>query len=249
MTRLIRLYPAAWRARYEAELLDLLQERPPTFGDSLDLVRGAVDARLHPELVEPSLPDLDMPPASRLPGSAALAGGLAWAALAVVLVLDTSPAWSDLVALFWTSLSLMTLSLVGPVPLARVRQIRSGLLAGGVLLGLVLLLPEGLKTVPAIALIALIGAGLLTVAGLRAGLSAAARVAIVAVAWIVPFVIASLGSMGLVDFGPGSTWIQGVVAAPIGIAWIILGTLMARRGAAANTTSSSTAGPTEALAA
>ena len=249
MTRLIRLYPAAWRARYEGELLDLLEERPPTFGDSLDLVRGALDARLHPELVEPSLPDLDMPPASRLPGSAALAGGLTWAALAVVVVLDASPAWSDLVALFWTSVSLVTVSVVGSLPPARARQIRRGLVAGGLLLGLALLLPEGLKAVPVITLIALIGAGLLTVAGLRAGLSAAARVAVVAVGWVVPLVIAGLGSMGLLDFGPGSTWVQGVVAAPIGIAWIILGALMVRRGAASNTTSSSTTGSPEALAA
>jgi len=246
MTRLIRLYPAAWRARYEAELLDLLDERRQTFSDSLDLVRGALDARLHPQLVEPGLPDVDMPPASRLPGLAAFAGGLTWAAMAVVIVLETHPAWSDLTALFWTSLCFMTVSLVGSVPPARSRQIRRGLTTGGVLLGLVLL-PWDLKAVPALALIGLIGAGLLTVAGLRAGLSAAVRIAVVASAWVGPFAIAGLGSMGLLDLGPGTVWVQGVVAAPYGIAWLILGALMVRRGATSNERSSSTE-HTEALA-
>jgi hypothetical protein len=51
MSRLIALYPATWRARYEDEFLALLAERPPrTIGERLDIVRGAIDARLHPQL-------------------------------------------------------------------------------------------------------------------------------------------------------------------------------------------------------
>lgn len=53
MSRLVRLYPAAWRARYEAELRDALALRPLTARDRLGLIRGALDARLHPELAEP----------------------------------------------------------------------------------------------------------------------------------------------------------------------------------------------------
>lgn len=52
MSRLVRLYPAAWRERYEAELRAALATRPLTRRDRLDLVRGALDARLHPELGE-----------------------------------------------------------------------------------------------------------------------------------------------------------------------------------------------------
>ena len=241
--------PRGWRARYEAELFAILEERPPTFGDSLDLLRGALDARLHPELVEPDLRDLDMPPEGRLSGLVVLAGGLTWAAMAVVVAIETYPAWSELTGLFWMSLALTAIGLVGSVPPARVRQIRSGVTAGGVLLGLALLLPPDLKLVPVVSLIALLGAGLLTLAGLRAGLSAAARVAVVALAWVVPFAIAGLGSMGLLDFGPETVGVQGVVAAPYGIAWIILGALMVRRGAASDAGTGSTAGPTEALAA
>lgn len=54
MSRLIGLYPEPWRRRYGDELAALLAERPPAFGDRLDIVRGALDARLHPQLSGPS---------------------------------------------------------------------------------------------------------------------------------------------------------------------------------------------------
>jgi hypothetical protein len=54
MSRLVGLYPAAWRHRYEAEFCDLLAERPPTLRDRLDIIRGALDARLHPQVVGPA---------------------------------------------------------------------------------------------------------------------------------------------------------------------------------------------------
>jgi len=50
MSRLAALYPAAWRDRYEAEFLALLQERPPDLGDRIDIVRGAIDERMHPQV-------------------------------------------------------------------------------------------------------------------------------------------------------------------------------------------------------
>lgn len=50
MTRLLRLYPRAWRGRYSAELASILEARPPTLADRFDLVRGSLDAHLHPEL-------------------------------------------------------------------------------------------------------------------------------------------------------------------------------------------------------
>ncbi len=51
MSRLVGLYPSAWRVRYEEEFLALLAARPPaSIGDRLDLMRGAVDARLHPQV-------------------------------------------------------------------------------------------------------------------------------------------------------------------------------------------------------
>lgn len=51
MSRLLRLYPVAWRDRYGEEMADLLAEHPPTAREMLDLVRGALDAHLHRSMV------------------------------------------------------------------------------------------------------------------------------------------------------------------------------------------------------
>jgi hypothetical protein len=50
---LLRLYPHPWRERYGEEFEELLSERPPSVRHRLDIVRGALDAHLHPELVDP----------------------------------------------------------------------------------------------------------------------------------------------------------------------------------------------------
>jgi len=50
VSRLVRLYPAAWRERYEAEFLDLLSARPPSARDRVDIVAAALDAWLHPQV-------------------------------------------------------------------------------------------------------------------------------------------------------------------------------------------------------
>jgi len=85
MSALVRLYPRAWRERYEAEFLDLLEARPPTLGDRFDILRGALDARLHPQVQQPEAPEpaaVDAAPDDtvvvRRLGYAALAGGVAW---------------------------------------------------------------------------------------------------------------------------------------------------------------------------
>lgn len=55
MSRLVALYPAPWRARYEEEFLALLAERPPqSVAERADIVRGAIDARLHPQVPGPA---------------------------------------------------------------------------------------------------------------------------------------------------------------------------------------------------
>jgi hypothetical protein len=78
MTRLVRLYPRPWRDRYEAELIDLLELRPLSLGDALDLVHGAIDAHLHPQ-AEPV-----MRWTHRLRGVVALTTGLMWVAAIVI---------------------------------------------------------------------------------------------------------------------------------------------------------------------
>jgi hypothetical protein len=47
---LVRLYPAAWRERYGAELEDLIDRQPASLRVMLDVLLGALDAHVHPEL-------------------------------------------------------------------------------------------------------------------------------------------------------------------------------------------------------
>jgi hypothetical protein len=63
MSVLVRLYPRPWRDRYGDELEALLEARPPSLRDRFDVVRGAIDARLDPQVG-------DTGPAVREPTSA-----------------------------------------------------------------------------------------------------------------------------------------------------------------------------------
>lgn len=54
MKRLIRLYPRAWRERYGEEFAALVEEQPFTLRTLCDLLGGAVDAHLAPQ-VQPQL--------------------------------------------------------------------------------------------------------------------------------------------------------------------------------------------------
>jgi hypothetical protein len=51
--RLLALYPPGWRARYELEVAWVLEREPLTVLGALDLLRGALDARLHPDSPSP----------------------------------------------------------------------------------------------------------------------------------------------------------------------------------------------------
>jgi hypothetical protein len=48
--RLVGLYPAAWRKRYQEEFIALLEERPVQLRDVPDIVWGSIDARLSASL-------------------------------------------------------------------------------------------------------------------------------------------------------------------------------------------------------
>ena len=47
---LLHLYPRAWRGRYGDEVLAMLEQRPLSFTDGINLFFGALDAHLHPHL-------------------------------------------------------------------------------------------------------------------------------------------------------------------------------------------------------
>ena len=48
LTCLVKLYPRAWRERYETEMLALLEQHTITFWTVIDLLFGIIDARLDP---------------------------------------------------------------------------------------------------------------------------------------------------------------------------------------------------------
>jgi len=58
--KLLRLYPKAWRQRYEAEMRALLDQDEVTIATRLDLLRGALDASLFDRgfAMGPALPAL-----------------------------------------------------------------------------------------------------------------------------------------------------------------------------------------------
>jgi len=79
MNTLLRLYPRAWRERYGDELVALLEEHPASLIDQFDLIRGAVDARLHPQVpAAGALPDKEILMPQRQLGVVATIGGIAW---------------------------------------------------------------------------------------------------------------------------------------------------------------------------
>ncbi len=76
---LVALYPQRWRRRYGAEMAELLAHQRLTAQLVVDLVRGALDARLHPELAGPILAAagggmVRVPPRSPRLGALLLAG-------------------------------------------------------------------------------------------------------------------------------------------------------------------------------
>ncbi len=57
MKWLLQLYPPRWRQRYGAELAELIASQPFSIGGTIDLLAGAIDAWIHPELVAPVTSD------------------------------------------------------------------------------------------------------------------------------------------------------------------------------------------------
>ena len=91
---LARLYPAAWRARYGAEFDALLADRSLTVRDRLDIVRGAIDARLHPQI--PGAPG-EIRAATRTDRATAglmIVGGILISIWAAVLII-AEPRWDS----------------------------------------------------------------------------------------------------------------------------------------------------------
>jgi hypothetical protein len=203
MSTFVRLYPRAWRDRYGAELEGLVASRPLGMRGAVDLLRGAFDAHLHPELADPAAavearvglaavsPERyeDLRVARRF-GRAAWLGAVLWIAGWVIaangpIVMDGDGGYRDGAA---------------GAPFVLVAL---GLLAAG-LLGQLVRLPRGSRIPRIGALIAIVAAPLW-------GLGP----------WILPLGLTALG--GIVVFALG-TWRSGQLGRPASLA--ILGSVL-----------------------
>lgn len=124
MTMLLHLYPRAWRERYEDEFVALLEARPPDVRDRIDILRGAIDARLHPRAdaggsLEPPVPlPYNGPWTVRRAGALTLVGGLfylltIWLAVNGPIVEDAGRRYRDGSAGFPTLFIAIVLLLLG----------------------------------------------------------------------------------------------------------------------------------------
>ena len=209
--RLVRLYPGWWRRRYGDEMIALIEDGGPFRGDRVDLVRGALDAWLHP--ATPSL----------IPPIAALAGGGLWTALAVAVVAQPSPPdWPgyllELVPLAITAALLLLVATLGCALRAGDERWRAVALAATVvMIGSIAWIAALLLTLAAIAdpatlaaaqSVAMLGTVTVGLVLLRAGAG-----------WIGPLLIVA-GAAMLVP------WTAGWVA--FGAAWTAIGVVLLR---------------------
>lgn len=223
MTRLVRLYPRPWRDRYAAELLDLLEQRPLSVGDAVDLVRGALDAHLHPQTDRSS-----MPWTHRLPGLAVLATGLFWAA-AVVTAFDERGTGAD--EFLGVAAMTVLLGLPGDYMMAYGRRIAAGLGILALLIVLMFEMPWEVSIVIFFGAATLILGGTLTMAAIRSGIGITKRWMLLVGTVVVPLVVGALVSAGLIVDETTARLLAVLIALPYGAAWAIIGIRMIVHGA------------------
>ena len=241
MSRLLALYPRAWRRRYGEELLSLIAVRPPNARDQVDLVLGAIDAHIHPELVTPE-PSADRPmrdinpndlQIARRLGVGAMFGAIAWLAAWAIgangpIVYDAGGSYRDGAA------ALPVLLLAGV------------LLVGG-FIGHLVLLPAGARVARVAAFVAicctllwtlgpwlmpigaaaLAGLTILAVAGWRAGTWPAAMAGVVVIVAVAVPALLVAGLPDGPDIGPAPPAIVAAFALTTAI-WLIVGAALVR---------------------
>ena len=228
MSRLVRLYPRAWRHRYEDEFISLITDRPPTLVDRIDIVRGALDAHLHPQV--PGSEPEPQPMTHRIPGLIALTAGLLWTANVAYLAVrsDLTSDWGSLTGIAFV---LMLISLPGDYLADYGRRIAVAIgvvaasIVGANLLGwgwpaLVLYVTAELVVL----------GGFLVVAAIRAGIGSSGRWRLVLVAIALPVLIGIPAAIGVTETSPAARLLYALTV-PYGLAWVLIGLRMAIRGA------------------
>lgn len=220
MSALIRLYPRSWRARYEPEFLDLLEVRPPSARDRVDIIRGAIDARL----------DSGSPRESNRQTRIAAASAIAAGALWIVWLLMSMEAFDRfdeesvrdvgrIVSLFAGLAAVASHISLGMASLGRMRD-WGGATSGVAGIGFMLTSFGG----GAAALIALAGS-----IGLATAVAGRTIPTIVGALWVVATLAVFSAFSALVR----TQWTDPTVlyqAVPYGLVWILIGMTIAMRG-------------------
>ena len=229
MSRLLRLFPGAWRARYEPEVLELLRERPLGARSRLDLARGALDAHRHPELLGLT----PQPWTHRLPGLLAAGAGLIWSWFWIrAYQLPSDAEWGYGAGL---ALLLMLIAVPGDYLGRHGRRITVAFAAIIVMWIIASVVPSNvtdgqLNATLGAAAYVLIAAGLLTLGAIRAGFGSRARWLLAVGAVLVPAAIAIVPLGGFGPDDPGGRTAMLVALLPYGLAWTLIGATMTIRG-------------------
>jgi hypothetical protein len=246
MKRLVGLYPTDWQARYGPEFEAVLEARPPGARDRIDIVRGAIDARLHPQAPGTG----DTSPAARsvsvLPGVLLAMGGLSWAIASLIVATARISSSGYLDAEAATAFMVVAIILIplgssialGDLPSAVAR--RGGALNAAFLVSVlaIWILPWpilGIAMMLAVVFFSLSGFHHAIVAA-RVGWvprGVAALVVVATMAGVAGFAWVLMAGLG----GPGDTasaqetfrLLYTVVVAPFGVAWVLVGAFMVRR--------------------
>jgi hypothetical protein len=219
MSRLVRLYPRAWRERYEPELVELIAARPPSVADRLDLVRGAIDAWRNPQLVTgteaPTTGDRPWWPGATLAaiagGLLAIAGGIGmWAAPMIPWLGYKDSGTPVMILILGLILTAIAAVLVAWSPGSR----RAGRIAALAMLVAAL----GMMAPWPVLIVAFFAYG-------------ASAIAFALVRWrghgepLAGLIV--LGTVALVSLNTEDD--RALLAVPFGLAWIAVGTVLARR--------------------
>lgn len=144
---LVRLYPARWRARYGDEFEAILEERPLGPFDALDIVLGALDARLRLPGANAATIGMSLSMSLRIGGIAAIFGG-AVTAIGIVFgigVVDVDPSVPGI--LFITGSASLIVALAGlSAYQARVHPVMSWAAVVATLVGTFLVLAAIVRT-------------------------------------------------------------------------------------------------------
>ena len=218
MTALLRLYPRTWRTRYEAEFLELLAARPLRVADRMDILLGALDAHLDPQV--PAASEQGTLPGprdrlSRLAGLSAVIGGAAWIAVAPGLLLAPFENGSR------DSTVGIVLALLGNIGLA------------GATIGLAGTLTRRVTAARWSALAIVVGTALMVlpwpifVLGLFLSFAASAAIGAVLISNGARWLGAALAAAAIAVFAINTENAQAVLAVPYGLVWIVVGARLA----------------------